>query len=83
MATTKKAGVHAPAVLPLDICLENKSVHSSQGEGHIQDAVRRTNIRDLPNTMLAYAVRVRPYWQGLPSEIKPDFWTTIYISLED
>jgi len=82
MATATKAGAHAPATLHLENCLENKWVKSSQGEGNIQEAVRRHNIRDLPSGLLAYSVRVRPiYRRG--EVFKPDFWTTIYVSIEE
>ena len=85
MATTTKAGVHAPATLHLEICLENKYVKSSQGAGHIQEAVRRHNIKDLPSGLLAYSVRVRPYSNDYVQSYpyKPDFWTTIYVSIEE
>jgi hypothetical protein len=85
MATTTKAGAHAPATLHLEICLEGKYVKSSQGEGHIQEAVRRHNIKDLPSGLLAYSVRVRPYSNDYVQSYpyKPDFWTTIYVSIEE
>jgi hypothetical protein len=61
--------------------LEGKFVKSSQGQGLIQYADRRTDIFIRDKSILSYAVKVRPHWngEGFP---KPDFWTTIYVGID-
>jgi len=58
--------------------LEGKFVKSSQGEGIIQYADKRNDIYRMPENCFAYAVKVRPYWNGTGFP-KSDFWTTIYV----
>lgn len=61
--------------------LEGKYVRSSQGEGIIQFADKRDNIYT-ENNVFAYAVKVRPQWNGTGYP-KPDFWTTIYVGADE
>lgn len=56
--------------------LEGKFVRSSQGEGIIQYANLRTDMWISKFGTFAYAVRVRP-------NKFPDFWTTIYVGIDD
>jgi hypothetical protein len=63
--------------------LEGKFVKSSQGQGLIQFADIRKDMRhSTPEGTFAYAVKVRPYWngEGFP---KPDFYTTIYVGVDE
>jgi hypothetical protein len=62
--------------------LEGKFVKSSQGQGVIQYAEFRKNMRhSTPEGYLAYSVKVRPHWNGTGFP-KPDFFTTIYVGLD-
>jgi len=62
--------------------LEGKFVKSSQGQGVIQYAEFRKNMRhSTPEGYLAYSVKVRPNWNGTGFP-KPDFFTTIYVGLD-
>ena len=61
--------------------LEGKFVRSSQGEGIIQFADKRDNVYTNEG-VFAYAVKVRPYWNGTGFP-KPDFYTTIYVGVDE
>jgi hypothetical protein len=62
--------------------LEGKYVKSSQGQGLIQYADFRKDMRySTPDGYLAYACKVRPTWKGA-GFYKPDFWTTVYVGLD-
>lgn len=62
--------------------LEGKFVKSSQGQGIIQFADFRKDMRhSTPDGYLAYAVKVRPHWDGTGFP-KSDFYTTIYVGLD-
>jgi hypothetical protein len=63
--------------------LEGKFIRSfnSRREGIIQQADIRSDI-STPEGCYAYAVKVRPQWNG-EGYPKPDFWTTIYIGKDD
>jgi hypothetical protein len=60
--------------------LEGKFVRSSQGEGTIQYANLRKDVSI--NDGYSYAVNVRPHWDGNGFP-KPDFWTTIYVGIDE
>ena len=63
--------------------LEGKYVKSSQGQGLIQFAdIRKDMQHSTPEGVFAYAVKVRPHWngEGFP---KPDFYTTIYVGVDE
>ena len=62
--------------------LEGKYVRSSQGEGIIQFADKRSDVYIANENVFAYAVKVRPHWngEGFP---KPDFYTTIYVGVDE
>jgi hypothetical protein len=61
--------------------LEGKFVRSSQGEGIIQFADKRSDIYTNDN-VFAYAVKVRPTWKG-EGLIPSDFYTTIYVGVDE
>ena len=62
--------------------LEGKAVSSSQGRGTIQYAEKRSDVY-LPNEgVFAYAVKVRQQWNGT-GRIPMDFWTTIYVGVDE
>ena len=61
--------------------LEGKFVRSSQGEGIIQFADKRNNVYTNED-VFAYAVKVRPHWNGTGFP-KPDFYTTIYVGVDE
>jgi hypothetical protein len=61
--------------------LEGKFVRSSQGEGIIQFADKRDNVYT-DEGVFAYAVKVRPHWNGTGYP-KPDFYTTIYVGVDE
>ena len=61
--------------------LEGKYVRSSQGEGIIQFADKRDNVYTNEG-VFAYAVKVRPQWNGTGFP-KPDFYTTIYVGVDE
>jgi hypothetical protein len=61
--------------------LEGKYVRSSQGEGIIQFADKRNNVYTNEG-VFAYAVKVRPHWNGTGYP-KPDFYTTIYVGVDE
>lgn len=61
--------------------LEGKLVRSSQGEGIIQFADKRDNVYTNEG-VFAYAVKVRPHWNGTGFP-KPDFYTTIYVGVDE
>ena len=61
--------------------LEGKFVRSSQGEGIIQFADKRDNVYTNEG-VFAYAVKVRPHWNGTGYP-KPDFYTTIYVGVDE
>jgi hypothetical protein len=61
--------------------LEGKYVRSSQGEGIIQFADKRDNVYT-DEGVFAYAVKVRPHWNGTGYP-KPDFYTTIYVGVDE
>ena len=61
--------------------LEGKFVRSSQGEGIIQFADKRDNVYTNEG-VFAYAVKVRPHWNGTGFP-KPDFYTTIYVGVDE
>jgi hypothetical protein len=61
--------------------LEGKYVRSSQGEGIIQFADKRDNVYTKEG-VFAYAVKVRPHWNGTGYP-KPDFYTTIYVGVDE
>ena len=61
--------------------LEGKFIRSSQGEGIIQQAEIRNNVAT-PDRVFAYAVQVRPH-REYGKIYKEDFWTTIYVGLDD
>ena len=61
--------------------LEGKYVRSSQGEGIIQFADKRDNVYTNEG-VFAYAVKVRPHWNGTGFP-KPDFYTTIYVGVDE
>jgi hypothetical protein len=61
--------------------LEGKFVRSSQGEGIIQFADKRNNV-STDEGIFAYAVKVRPHWNGTGYP-KPDFYTTIYVGVDE
>jgi hypothetical protein len=60
--------------------LEGKFVRSSQGAGIVQYANLRKDVSI--NDGYAYAVNVRPHWDGNGFP-KPDFWTTIYVGIDE
>ncbi len=61
--------------------LEGKFVRSSQGEGIIQFADKRDNVYTNEG-VFAYAVKVRPHWNGTGFP-KPDFYTTVYVGVDE
>ena len=61
--------------------LEGKFVRSSQGDGIIQFADKRDNVYTNEG-VFAYAVKVRPHWNGTGYP-KPDFYTTIYVGVDE
>ena len=61
--------------------LEGKYVKSSQGQGLIQFANRRHDCAE-PEGYYAYAVQIRPHWNG-EGYPKPDFYTTIYVGIDE
>lgn len=61
--------------------LEGKYVRSSQGEGIIQYADKRSDVYT-ENGVFAYAVKVRPTWKGV-GLIPADFYTTIYVGVDE
>ena len=61
--------------------LEGKFVRSSQGEGIIQHAEKRDNVYTNEG-IFAYAVQVRPHYEYGKIR-KDDFWTTIYVGLDN
>ena len=66
----------------ISTALEGKYVKSSKGQGIIQYADFRKDMRhSTPEGYLAYACKVRPHWngEGFP---KSDFWTTVYVGLD-
>jgi hypothetical protein len=62
--------------------LEGKYVKSSKGQGLIQFANRRHDCAE-PDGYYAYAVQVRPYWNSNLNYQKPDFYTTIYVGIDE
>ena len=66
----------------ISTALEGKYVKSSKGQGIIQYADFRKDMRhSTPEGYLAYACKVRPHWNGTGFP-KPDFWTTVYVGLD-
>jgi hypothetical protein len=61
--------------------LEGKYVKSSQGQGLIQFADKRNDVYT-DEGIFAYAVKVRPHWNGTGFP-KPDFYTTIYVGVDE
>ena len=66
----------------ISTALEGKCIKSSQGNGIIQYANRRQDVHGLDEDILAYAVCVRPQWEGKGFP-KPDFWTTMYVGIDE
>ena len=67
----------------LSEALEGKYYRSKSRhiEGIIQYAEKRDNV-STPEGVYAYAIQVRPYWngQGFP---KPDFYSTLYVKVDE
>jgi hypothetical protein len=64
--------------------LQGKYVKSSQGQGLIQYADFRKDMRhSTPEGYLAYACKVRPIYNPEVHRFIPeDFWTTVYVGLD-
>ena len=62
--------------------LEGKYVKSSQGQGIVQYADKRSDVHGLNDGVFAYAVKVRPTYNGTGFP-KPDFFTTIYVGVDE
>jgi hypothetical protein len=66
----------------ISTALEGKYVRSSQGEGIIQFADKRNDIYIQNENVFAYACKVRPHWNGTGFP-KPDFYTTVYVGVDE
>lgn len=66
----------------ISTALEGKYVKSSQGQGIIQYAEKRSDICGLNEGVFAYACKVRPTWNGTGFP-KSDFYTTVYVGVDE
>lgn len=51
-------------------------------EGIIQYAEKRDNVAT-PDGVYAYTIQVRPYWNRNLNYQKPDFYSTLYVKVDE